>query len=61
MKTVKNKSQKRYIKIYEYREQLMKQGYAPHESTERTAKKFDVTIMTVYNAVKEVRSNNANS
>jgi DNA invertase Pin-like site-specific DNA recombinase len=56
MKKVKNKSQKRYRAIYEYREQLIKQGYTPSEATEKTANKFDVTIMTVYNAIKEVRS-----
>lgn len=56
MTKVKNKSQNRYKKIYEHRKQLMKQGYSPFEATEKTAKKFDVTIMTVYNALKEVRS-----
>jgi len=59
MKNFKQKTKKERFRIlYEYREKLMRfpNMYKPHSATKATADYYHVTIGTVYNAVKEVRS-----
>jgi len=59
MKDYKQKTKKnRYQILYDYREKLMQypNNYRAHAATVATAEKFDVTIMTIYRAVKFVRS-----
>lgn len=55
----KNKTKEaRYQILYDYREKLMKypNNYRAHAATVATANKFEVELMTVYRAVKFVRS-----
>jgi len=59
MKDFKYKTKsERYKILFDYREKLMRHPnhYRPHAATVETAEKFGVTIMTVYRAVKFVRS-----
>ena len=59
MKDFKQKTKEsRYQILYDYREKLMKypNSYRPHAATVATAEKFEVELMTVYRAVKFVRS-----
>jgi len=59
MKDFKQKTKEsRYQILYDYREKLMKypNNYRAHAATVATAQKFEVELMTVYRAVKFVRS-----
>jgi len=59
MKNFKQKTKEaRYQILYDYREKLMKypNSYRAHAATVATANKFEVELMTVYRAVKFVRS-----
>jgi len=59
MKDYKQKTKKnRYQILYDYREKLMQypNNYRAHAATVATAEKFEVELMTVYRAVKFVRS-----
>ena len=59
MKDFKQKTKEsRYQILYDYREKLMKypNNYRAHAATVATAEKFEVELMTVYRAVKFVRS-----
>jgi len=59
MKDFKQKTKEaRYQILYDYREKLMKypNSYRAHAATVATAQKFEVELMTVYRAVKFVRS-----
>jgi DNA invertase Pin-like site-specific DNA recombinase len=59
MKDFKKKTkEERYKFLYDYREKLMKYpfGYAPNAATVETANKFNVTVITVYRAIKFIRS-----
>jgi len=59
MKNFKQKTKEaRYQILYDYREKLMKypNSYRAHAATVATAQKFEVELMTVYRAVKFVRS-----
>lgn len=52
----KPKTQKDYRAMYDYRQNLIDHGERAHSATCQTAEKFNVTIMTVYNAMHAVRS-----
>lgn len=59
MKDFKQKTKEaRYHILYDYREKLMQypNSYRAHAATVATAQKFEVELMTVYRAVKFVRS-----
>jgi len=59
MKNFKQKTKEaRYQILYDYREKLMQypNSYRAHAATVATANKFEVELMTVYRAVKFVRS-----
>jgi hypothetical protein len=59
MKEFKKKTkEERYKILYDYREKLMQYplGYAPNAATVATANQFNVTVITVYRAVKYIRS-----
>lgn len=59
MKDFKQKTKEaRYQILHDYREKLMKypNSYRAHAATVATAQKFEVELMTVYRAVKFVRS-----
>lgn len=54
----KKSKEERYKILYNYREKLMQYPnmYKPHSATVATADYFGTTIMTVYRAVKYIRS-----
>ena len=59
MKNFKQKTKEaRYQILHDYREKLMKypNSYRAHAATVATANKFEVELMTVYRAIKFVRS-----
>jgi hypothetical protein len=57
----KKTKEERYKILYDYRKNLMQYplGYAPNAATVEAANKFNVTVMTVYRAVKYIRSGGA--
>jgi hypothetical protein len=62
MKDFKKKSKEaRYQILHDYRAKLMRYPnmYKPHSATVATADYFGTTIMTVYRAVKYIRSGGA--
>lgn len=59
MKDFKKKTkEERYQILHDYRAKLMRYPnmYKPHSATVATANKFNVTVMTVYRAIKYIRS-----